>query len=439
MTAIVGHGGSGSAQRKMPLSFGQRRLWIAEQVAPGSLAYTTPVLLRWRGEMRVEVLRSCLDAVVERHEVLRTTFVTELGVPTQLVGEFRGADVQVVDCRGDGAAGVDRAIREELERPFDLARGPLFRARVIVEADDAGVLLVNTHHIVTDGWSGAVLQDELVALYPVLAAGGVSPLPELPLQYADFAVSQRESLTPERRRVVQDYWRERLAGAPAYTSLPYDRDPSGVESREGSTFAFSLDPAVLGGVRALAREENATSFMVLLAAYKVVLAKLTGETDVVVTTSVAGRSDAGLDGLIGFFVNNIVLRTDLSGEPGFREVVRRVRHTVLDAQDHEDLPFDMLVAALRPPRRPQQTPFLQTAFVHQPESIAEYHIGDVAVRPIPAPLTPAPLDLTFSFFEDVGLEIQINYRVDLFKPDTIRHLGEQFSATLRAGVGGEDD
>lgn len=438
MTADVDHGG-GSVQRKMPLSFGQRRLWLAEQVAPGSLAYTTPVLLRWRGGMRVDVLRSCLDAVVERHEVLRTAFVTELGVPTQVVGEFRGADVRIVDCRGAGAAGADQAIREELERPFDLARGPLFRARVVVEADDAGVLLVNMHHIVTDGWSGGVLQDELVALYPALAAGGVSPLPELPVQYADFAVAQRESLTPERRQVVQDYWRERLAGAPAYTSLPYDRDPSEVESREGSTFAFSIDPALAGRVRALARDENATSFMVLLAAYKVVLSKSTGETDVVVTTSVAGRNDPDLDGSIGFFVNNVVLRTDLSGEPAFREVVRRVRDTVLDAQDHQDLPFDMLVAALRPPRRPRRTPFLQTAFVHQPESIAEYLIGDVAVRPIPAPLTPAPLDLTFSFFEDVGLEVQLNYRVDLFRPDTIRRLGEQFSATLAAGVGGGDD
>jgi hypothetical protein len=418
----------------MPLSFGQRRLWLAEQAAPGSLAYTTPLLLRWRGVVRVDVMRSCLDAVVERHEVLRTTFVTVRGVPTQVVGDFRGADVKVVDCRSGGAVGVDQAVREELERPFDLVRGPLFRARVILEADDAGVLVLNMHHIVTDGWSAGVLQDELVALYPVLAAGGVSPLGELPLQYADFAVWQQELLTQERRSVLEGYWRERLSGAPAYMSLPYDRDPSGVESREGSTFGFSLDSAVVSGVRALAREENSTLFMVLLAAYKVLLSRLTGETDVVVTTSVAGRSHASLDDLIGFFVNNLVLRTDLSGELSFREVVQRVRQTVLDAQDHQDLPFDMLVAAVRPPRRPHQTPFLQTSLAHQPESIAQYHIGDVAVQPIQAPLTAAPLDLTFSFFEDVGIEIQINYRVDLFTSETIRHLSEQFSATLSAGV-----
>ncbi|MBG0566559.1 condensation domain-containing protein [Actinoplanes aureus] len=428
--------------RQMPLSFGQRRLWIAEQAAPGSLAYTTPMLLRWRGAVRVDVMRSCLDAVVERHEVLRTTFGTERGVPTQVVGEFRGADVEVVDCRGD-AIGVDQAIRAELERPFDLVHGPLFRARIILEADDSGVLLVNMHHIVTDGWSVGILQDELVALYPALAAGDVSPLDELPLQYADFAVWQRELLTQERRSALEGYWRKQLSEAPAYMSLPYDRDPSGVESRDGNTFSFSLDSAVVDGVRALAREENSTLFMVLLAAYKISLSRLTGETDIVVTTSVAGRSHAKLDYLIGFFVNNLVLRTDLSGEPSFRDAVRRVRQTVLDAQDHQDLPFDMLVAAIRPPRRPQQTPFLQTAFVHQPEPIAQYHLGDLAVRPIPAPVAAAPIDLVFSFFEDTGIELQINYRVELFKPETIRNLSEQFSATLSAAVrqdeGGEND
>jgi non-ribosomal peptide synthetase component F len=154
----------------------------------------------------------------------------------------------------------------------------------------------------------------------------------------------------------------------------------------------------------------------------------------VVATSVAGRDHAGLDDLIGFFVNSLVLRTDLHGGPSFREVVRRVRRTVLDAQDHRDLPFDMLVAAVRPPRRPHRTPFLQTALVHQPESIARYRIADVEVQPIPAPVTAAPLDLTLSFFEDVGIDIQINYRVELFTPETIRLLSERFSATLGAGV-----
>jgi Condensation domain len=431
MTALTGHG---DTSRKMPLSFGQRRLWIAEQAAPGSLTYTTPLLLRWRGVLRTDVLRSCLDAIVERHEVLRTVFVTERGLPVQVVGEFRGADVAVVDCRDRGAAGVDQAVRAELARPFDLVHGPLFRARAMTASDDAGVLVLNAHHIVTDGWSGAILQDELAALYPVLAAGGVSPLNALPMQYADFAVNQQKAFTPERRAELEAYWRERLSGAPAYMSLPYDRDPSETASRTGDTFGFSLDSAVVDGVRALARAENSTVFMVLLAAYTVMLSRLTGETDVVVATSVAGRSDARLDGLIGFFVNNLVLRTELSGEPGFREVLRRVRKTVLDAQDHQDLPFDMLVSAIRPPRRLHETPFLRTSFVHQPEPIAPYHLGDVAVQPIPAPLPATPIDLAFSFFEDSGVEMQVNYRVDLFTSETIRQLSEQFSATLATGV-----
>jgi Condensation domain len=416
-----------SAGRRGPLSFGQRRLWLAEQVAPGSLAYSTPLLLRWTGALRPDVLRSCLDAIVARHEVLRTTFTTDVGVPVQVVGEFRGADVVVVDCRGGGA---DDAVRAELERPFDLARGPLFRARVVVAADDAGVLVLNMHHLVTDGWSFMVLQDELLALYPALAAGEPSPLGELPMQYADFAVGQQESLTPERRAVLERYWRERLAGAPAYTRLPYDRDPAGAGSSAGETLCFSLDPDVVSGARALARDEGSTLFMVLLAAYKLLI----GGTDVVVATSAAGRNHASLDGLVGFFVDNLVLRTDLSGQPGFREVVRRVRETVLDAQDHQDLPFDMLVAAVRPPRRPKQTPFLQTALVHQPEPVTEYRLGDATVRPVPAPVTGAPLELTFSFFEGVGIDIQINYRVELFRAETVRALGERYRAILGQAV-----
>lgn len=420
--------------REMPLSFGQRRLWLAEQVAPGTLAYSIPLLLQWRGALQVDVLRSCLDAVVDRHEVLRTTFAARRGVPVQMVGERCAADVVVVDCRDGGAAAVDRAVRTELECPFDLVDGPLFRARLLLAAVDAGVLLLNMHHLVTDGWSVALLQDELVAMYPVLAAGGASPLGELPLQYADFAVWQRESLTQERRQVLEGFWRERLAGAPAYLNLPYDQDPSGVQSQEGSTLTLSLAPGLVTGLRALAREENSTLFMALLAAYKIALSRWTGQMDIALATPVSDRSHARLEGLIGFFVNNLVIRTDLHGEPSFRDVVQRVREAVLDAQDHQDLPFDLLVAAVRPPRRARQTPFLQTSMVHQPESIAEYRLGDIAVQPVHAPLPGSPLELTFAFYEDAGIRLQIDYRVDLFVPETVRSLCQEYVAILSAGV-----
>ncbi|MEK8107172.1 condensation domain-containing protein [Micromonospora sp. M12] len=294
------------------------------------------------------MLRSCLDAVVERHEVLRTTFVTERVSPRRWSARF-----VVPTCRSWTVVVPARPASIRLFVPSWSGHSTWRVARcsgpVILEADDAGVLVLNMHHIVTDGWSIGVLQDELVALYPALAAGGASPLGELPLQYADFAVWQRESLTPGRRSVLEGYWRKRLEGAPAYVSLPYDRAPAEVESREGDTFGFSLDPTAVEAVRAVARAENSTVFVVLLAAYKVMLSRLTGQTDVVVATSVAGRDHPKLDELIGFFVNNLVLRTDLGGGPSFRDTVRRVRQTVLDAQDHQDLPFDMLVAAVRPP------------------------------------------------------------------------------------------
>ncbi|WEO95428.1 amino acid adenylation domain-containing protein [Streptomyces sp. FXJ1.172] len=426
--------------RKAALSYGQRRLWLADQVEPGSLAYSTPFVLRLRGRVRPEVVGACLSEIVRRHEVLRTTFAVEGGVPVQVVGVPFEVDVPVVDCRGGGVGAVDAAVRGELSVPFDLARGPLLRARLIVAGVDEWVLVLNMHHIVVDGWSVGVLQDELLALYPVLCRGddvSLSGLAELPLQYADFAGWQLGELTAERRGVLESFWCERLAGAPAYMRLPYDRLPSVAGGWEGDVFGFGLDAGVVAGVRAFARAEGCTPFMVLLAAYKVLLWRLTGETDVVVATPVAGRGHASLEGLIGFFVNNVVLRTDLGGGVGFREVVRRVRETVLDAQDHQDLPFDLLVAATRPPRLPGRTPYLQTSLVHQPEPVTEYRLGDLVATPTQAPLTGAPLDLTLSVFEGSGIDIQVNYRSDLFDADTIKSISEQFVEVLRRGI--EDD
>ncbi|MFF2014306.1 condensation domain-containing protein, partial [Streptomyces sp. NPDC058195] len=227
-------------------------------------------------------------------------------------------------------------------------------------------------------WSVGVLQDELLALYPALCAGEAVPLAELPVQYADFALWQAGELAGGRQKELESFWRERLAGAPAYMRLPYDREPAAGAGWEGDTHSFALDAELNDGLRAVARDEGCTPFMVLLAAYKVLLHRLTGETDIVVATPVAGRNHPSFDQLIGFFVNNLVLRTDLGGEPGFREVLRRVRETVLDAQDHQDLPFDMLVAATRPPRKLGRTPYTEVWFAFNRSQRFERALEDIS-------------------------------------------------------------
>ncbi|MFJ4716602.1 condensation domain-containing protein, partial [Streptomyces sp. NPDC088785] len=231
-------------------------MWLAERAAPGSLAYTTPLVLRLRGPVRPDVVQAALSAIVARHEVLRTVFAAERGVPVQVIGPAYEVALPVVDRRDAGPADVDAAIREELGTPFHLDRGPLFRARLIVTGAQESVLVLNMHHIVTDGWSAIVLQDELAALYPALCAGEPSPLPELPLQYADHAVRQEALLTADRRKALETYWRDKLDGAPAYLPLPYDRQPPAEPRWEGDTHSFTLDARLTTDLRALARDEG---------------------------------------------------------------------------------------------------------------------------------------------------------------------------------------
>ncbi|KAA6197682.1 non-ribosomal peptide synthetase, partial [Streptomyces parvus] len=235
------------------------------------MAYTTPLILRLRGPVRPDVVQASLSAIVARHEVLRTVFAAERGVPVQVIGPAYEVALPVVDCRDGSPDDVDAAIREELTTPFHLARGPLFRARLIVTSVQESVLVLNMHHIVTDGWSAIVLQDELAAIYPALCAGEPSPLPELPLQYADYAVQQEVLLTTDRRQALETYWRDKLDGAPAYMQLPYDRQPLADPRWEGDTHSFTLDPQLTTDLRTLARDEGLTPFMVLLAAYNILL------------------------------------------------------------------------------------------------------------------------------------------------------------------------
>jgi hypothetical protein len=287
----------------------------------------------------------------------------------QVIAPFGGFVLPVEDLSGleeaDREAAVRRRAGEEARRPFDLAAGPLFRAALLRLGAEEHVLLLSMHHIVSDGWSMGVLYRELSALYEAYREGGESPLPELPVQYADYAVWQREQLEGEVLDRQLSYWRERLAGAPELLELPTDRPRPPVQTYRGATVPVELSPELLERLQALGRSEGATLYMTLLGAFQVLLSKYSGSEDVVVGSPIAGRTRKEVEELIGFFVNTLVLRTDLSGDPSFREVLRRAREVTLGAYEHQEVPFERLVAELQPERSLSHSPLFQVMFTLQ--------------------------------------------------------------------------
>ncbi|HEX6041076.1 amino acid adenylation domain-containing protein, partial [Longimicrobium sp.] len=412
----------------LPLSFAQERLWFLDRMEPGRASYTLSSALRVTGPLDAAALERALGRVVLRHEALRTTFVEVDGAPAQVVAPFAGFPLPVEDLSGleDGAraAAARRRGAEEAERPFDLAAGPLFRARLLRLAAEEHVLLTCIHHIVCDRWSMDVLRRELAALY-----ADPDGLPPLPVQYGDYAAWQRDHLRGAALDGPLAWWRDRLAGAPEVLDLPADRPPPATPGARGGRVSAVLPAGVAAGLDAVGRAEGATPFMVLLAVFQALLARYAGTDDVVVGTPVAGRARRELEPLIGLFVNTLVLRTDLGGAPAFREVVRRVRGTALGAYDHQDVPFDRLVAELRPERAAGRTPLFQVMF-----TVVE--AGDGA-GPAPAGLAiegaggearASKFDLSLTCVRGgAGVETVLEYDADRFDAATaarmLEHLG----------------
>ncbi|HEV7515038.1 MAG TPA: amino acid adenylation domain-containing protein, partial [Thermoanaerobaculia bacterium] len=362
---------------ELPLSFAQQRLWFIDQLEPGSPAYNIPAAFRLSGRLDRAALAASLAEIVRRHETLRTTFATVSGRPVPCLAPAVAADLQKIDL---GALPEEtrsreerRLAREEARRPFDLARGPLFRAALLQGASEAHAVLVTLHHIVSDGWSTGVLVRELGALYGAFAAGRPSPLPELPVQYADFAVWQRRWLSGDTLAGELAYWRQALAGLPPL-DLPTDRPRPPVLTSRGSFRSLALPAELSDALGRMARASGATLYMSLLAVFAALLARYTGREDVAVGSPIANRTHREIEGLIGFFVNTLVLRTDLSarpaaggrdGGPTFRELLARVRSTALGAFAHQDLPFEKVVEALQPERDTSRTPLFEVMLVLQ--------------------------------------------------------------------------
>ncbi|HVH11654.1 MAG TPA: condensation domain-containing protein, partial [Longimicrobium sp.] len=350
----------------LPLSFGQERLWFVDRLEGGSAFYHITSAHRLTGPLDAEALRRAFAIVVDRHESLRTSFREVDGGTVQVVAPFAGYDLPVDDLSALDAVArgalVLRAAADEAQRPFDLTAGPLFRARLLRLSDDEHVLLTCLHHIVSDGWSMDVLFQELTVLCAAEVDGTPSPLPPLPVQYADFAAWQRAQLRGETLDRHLAWWRDQLAGAPALLELPTDRPRPAVQTYGGAREPVRLPDALVRRLEALGRREGATLYMVLLGAFQVLLGRYAGTEDVVVGSPVAGRTRAEVEGLIGFFVNTLMMRTDLGGDPPFREVLHRVRDTTLGAYEHDDVPFEKLVAELQPERSMSHAPLAQVMF-----------------------------------------------------------------------------
>ncbi|WP_420126423.1 amino acid adenylation domain-containing protein [Longimicrobium sp.] len=413
--------------RPLPLSFAQERLWFIDRLEGGSAQYNMPTALRLNGALNVGALERSLGEVVRRHESLRTVFHEVDEAAVQVIAPFAGFVLPIDDLSGlheaDREAEVLRRAREDAARPFDLARGPLFRAALLRLSAEEHVLLLCIHHAVTDGWSSGVLFRELTTLYAAYREGGDSPLPELPVQYADFAVWQREQLAGEALDRQLAYWKERLAGAPALLELPADRPRPPVQSHRGARERFELPRTLLDGLQALGRGEGATLYMVLLSAFQLLLSRYSGSEDVVVGSPIAGRTTREVEELIGFFANTLVLRTDLSGDPSFRQLLARVREGTLGAYEHQEVPFERLVAELQPERSLSHAPIFQVAFVLQNTGGGGGGLPALEVGEVGADLASARFDLTLELAATTqGLRGVMEYSTDLFDRSTVQRM-----------------
>ncbi|HEX7240317.1 MAG TPA: condensation domain-containing protein, partial [Longimicrobiaceae bacterium] len=416
----------------LPLSFAQERLWFIDRLEPGSAVYNIPVAWRLGGELDVEALERALGEIVRRHETLRTTFAEVDGSPVQVIAPFGGFALPVEDLSDLSEAALRRRAREEAARPVDLAAGPLFRAALLRVGAEDHVLLLTMHHIVSDGWSMGVLFRELSALYAAYREGGESPLAELPVQYADYAVWQREQLVGEVLDRQLAYWKERLAGAPELLELPTDRPRPAVQTFRGAAVPMELSQELLERLQALGRSEGATLYMVLLGAFQVLLSKYSGSEDIVVGSPIAERTRGEVEGLIGFFVNTLVLRTDLSGDPSLRELLGRVRQVTLGAYEHQELSFEKLVAELQPERSLSHSPLFQVMFtMNNTEGAAVDSLPGLSVTTMGSAGRSAKFDLTLALEATaLGLRGELAYSTDLFERATIERMVAHLGAVL---------
>ncbi|WP_250125636.1 condensation domain-containing protein [Chroococcidiopsis sp. CCMEE 29] len=424
-----------SRDGELPLSFAQQRLWFLEQLEPGTATYNIPAAVLLTGSLNGVALEQSLNQVIKHHEALRTNFATVEGRPIQIIKEALTLTLLVIDLQDlsdpEREFEVRRLATEEAQIPFDLEQGPLLRVTLLRLSQEEHIVLLTMHHIVSDGWSMGVLLRELAALYEAFSTGKSSSLPELPIQYADFAAWQQQWLQGEVLETKLAYWKQQLGGNLPVLQLPTDHPRAAVKTRRGAIQSFLLPSTLSQELHALSRKESVTLFMTLLAAFQALLHRYTNQDDIVVGTDVANRNRIETESLIGFFVNLLVLRTDLSGNPSFRELLGRVRKVALGAYAHQDLPFEKLVEALRPERNSSHTPLFQVLFVLQNAPMPPLELPGLTLRLLEVDNETSKFDLALFLTEtERGLVATWQYNADLFEAATIARISAHFATLL---------
>jgi amino acid adenylation domain-containing protein len=432
-----------SREERLPLSFAQERLWFLDQMEPNSPLYNCPAAVRLEGQLNLEALEFVVNEIVRRHEVLRTRIEVEAGEPVQVIDQWEPRRLEWIDltglARGEREEEARRLGREEAGTGFDLSRGPLLRVKVLKLEEEEHVALFTMHHIASDGWSNGVLIREFRALYRAYCAGEPSPLAELPIQYADFAVWQRKWLTGAALEQELKYWREQLSGKPPVLNLAGDRPRPLVPTYRGATRSFALSAELSQSLEALSNREGVTLFMLLLAAFKTLIYRYTAESDIVVGAPVANRNRSEIEPLIGFFVNLLPIRTDLSDNPRFTQLLKKLRGMALDAYAHQDLPFEKLVEELQFDRGSGQTPLINITFGVQNAPKEEIQLTGLKISHLTVEHETARFDLTLWITEVAeALWVRWTYRTDIFDEDTIVRMHGNFETLLSSIVAQPD-
>ena len=429
---------------ELPLSFAQKRLWFIDQLTSHSAVYNIPTAVRLTGSLDISALEASINEIICRHEVLRTSFKTINGQPIQVIADKGTIELTPIDlshlCESEREAAIEQWFVQNAQQPFELEQAPLIRETLLHLNPTEHVVLFTLHHIISDGWSMGILLRELVTLYNAFSQGRPSPLPQLPIQYVDVAHWQRQSHQQEMADKQLDYWKRQLADAPPLLELPTDRPRPAVQTFRGATHPFTLSTPLYNGLKAMGQQEGVTLFMILLAAFKTLLHRYTRQDDISVGTPIAGRNSSQMEGLIGLFVNSLVLRTDLSDNPSFRTFLGQVREVALGAYNHQEVPFEKLVEELQPQRDLGHNPLFQVMFVYQNDQMPlALDLAGVTMQRLTIASGMARFDLTLDLSEaKAGVQGWFEYNTDLFDAATIARMVDHFQ-TLLIGIVADPD
>ncbi|MEH1869066.1 MAG: amino acid adenylation domain-containing protein [Nostoc sp.] len=427
--------GNQTESQTFPVSFAQQRLWVLAQLEPDNPFYNMFKAVRLNGRINIEVLERSLNEIIRRHEVLRTTFSAVEGKPVQVIAPHATMKLSVVDLQGlSGQEQLQCLATQDQLQPFDLTKGLLLRVTLVQLKSESYALLLTMHHIIGDGWSMGVFIKELSSLYQGFLVGDSSPLPQLPIQYADFTIWQRQWLQGKALQTSINYWKQQLADTPPLLELPTDRPRPSVQTFRGWCFSFQLDAKLTASLKELSHKSGTTLFMTLMAAYATLLFRYSGQQDILLGTPIASRNHQEIEGLIGFFVNTLVMRTRLEDNPSFSKLLTQVRSTCMDAYANQDVPFEQIVEALQIERSLSHSPLFQVMFALQNAPMEQLETPELAVTPLHLDNVNAKFDLTLQMWEqDNCLQGFWQYNTDLFDEDRIARMTGHFQ-TLLAGI-----